>query len=275
MINGPKFEISAASMKFHHRKIKKKEKNHVWKLTAEQSKGLWGQDLRLHSILGDREQWKCVLRGKKEFLRPPASLCPVAAGGAADPAQPSATCISPQEQQFSLRPPTLKPKPVKATFNCSGSRQWCKLPVTQAAWAEGLLWLAAPPALSGKFRVALNAVCWWWAELVDWISLGNFHLSASTTSSFDDRKSRLDSNREKLLDFIRACLLHLLYSACALLLPLWLEKEEITILCPSLLQDIQSVSPVDSPSSSPLLCTHHSSDGTVFSISFIVISFIN
>lgn len=132
-------------------KSKKEKKNHVWKLTTEQSEGPWGQDLWLHSLLGDREQCKCVFRGKKEFLRPPASLCPLSVCRAADGAQPSATSISPQEQQFPLRPPTLKPKPVKATFNCSGSRQRCKLPVTQGAWAEGLPWLAVPPALSEKF----------------------------------------------------------------------------------------------------------------------------
>lgn len=148
MINGPKFEISAALMKFHHCKIKFFKKSCM--KVNNWTEGPRGQDLWLHSVLGDREQWKCVLRGKKEFLRPPASLCPVAVYGAADWAQPSATCISPQEQQFPLRPPTLKPKPVKATFNCSGSRQWCKLPVTRGAWAEGL-WLAVPPALSEKF----------------------------------------------------------------------------------------------------------------------------
>lgn len=54
----------------------------------------------------------------------PSKSVPMAVHRAADRAQPSATCTPPpREQQLPLRPPTLKAKPVKATFNCSGSRQ--------------------------------------------------------------------------------------------------------------------------------------------------------
>lgn len=58
MLNGPKFEITAALVKFQHCKIqkKKKKKNHVWNLKTEQSEGALGQDLWLHSMLWDQEQ---------------------------------------------------------------------------------------------------------------------------------------------------------------------------------------------------------------------------
>lgn len=43
--------------------------------------------------------------------------------------------------------------------------------------------------------VSLNAVSRWPTELAGWISLGKFHLTVPTTSSFDDTRSRMDTNR--------------------------------------------------------------------------------
>lgn len=53
----------------------------MWKLTTELSEEPWGQDLWLHSILGDREQWKCVLRGKKSFWGPQQVCAPLLFAG--------------------------------------------------------------------------------------------------------------------------------------------------------------------------------------------------
>lgn len=44
-------------------------------------------------------------------------------------------------------------------------------------------------------------------------------------------------------------------------------KKRRNYQCPSHLQSIQSLSPVDPSNSSPLLSSHHSSDGTIVSIS--------
>lgn len=70
--NGPKFEITAALVKFQHCKIQKEKKNHLWKLVIKQSK-----DLRLLSMLGTGSNRNMSLEGRKGFRAPntAASRC--------------------------------------------------------------------------------------------------------------------------------------------------------------------------------------------------------
>lgn len=282
MINGPKFEISAALKFIPAKPRKKKRKKSCLKVNNWAEWGTLGAGFMVAEYTGGQGTVEMCAQREARVAEAPSKLCPVAVCGTADRAQPSATCTPPQEQQLPLRPPTLKPKPIKATFNCSGSRQWCKLLASQGAWIKGTSSAGCASSFVWKVhRVLRNAVCWLWAELEDWISLGKFHLSAPTTSSCDDRKSKMDSKSTDLwlqklqqyfaMDFIQISLLHLLYTPCALLLPpLTWKRREIITLCPSHLQGIQSLlSPVDSPSSSLLPSSHHSSDGTVVSISLL------
>lgn len=94
--------------------------------------GSWGEDLQLHTVPVDGEQWKRVLRG------PQQACAPLLFAGLQ-------TELSRQPPVFLLRSSSScsdhllwKPEPVKAEFSCFGSRQWCKLPVSQGALPEGL-----------------------------------------------------------------------------------------------------------------------------------------
>lgn len=179
-------------------KSKKKKKNPVWKLTTEQSGGPWRQDLWLHSILGDREQGKCVLRGKKEFLRPPASLCPWLFAGL--------------QTELSRQPPVLL---LLGSSNSPSDH----LPWKQSQWRQHLTalvqdsdascllprepelkdfgWLCLQLCLeSSQSTSKCSVLVMGWAAGLNFT--GEVSYLSSTTSSFDDRKSRMGSESTDL-----------------------------------------------------------------------------
>lgn len=155
-----------------------------------------------------------------------------------------------------------------------------------ASYPGSLSWRTSLAGCASSFvwkvhRVPLNAVCCWWAELVDWISLGKFHLSAPTTSSFDESlgwtAKALTSdyrNWSFVKDFIKPKTSLLITVAlqcmCSASASFVLKNKRNCHPVPfTFAEYIESLHSVGSPGSPPLLCSHHSSDGTVVSISLL------
>lgn len=142
--------------------------------------------------------------------------------------------------------------------------------------------------------VSLNAVSRWPSELAGWISLGKFHLAVPTTSSFDDTRSRMDTNRalarhrpltmETLpqpfaMDFIKPkagfSIIVALQCKCSTsvffdLNEKMVHKRKCHPVPFTVTGYTEPLTPVPPPSSPPsLLSSHHSSDGAVVSFSLL------